>query len=63
MKWQDRFSSPERKRRYVRSLFATIADRYDLITILLSGGLDKGWKRRLVSEIPSPANARVWSSR
>ncbi len=59
MKWQDRFSSPERKRKYVRSLFATIADRYDLITILLSGGLDKGWKRRLVSKIPSPANARV----
>ena len=59
MKWQDRFSSPERKRRYVRSLFATIADRYDLITILLSAGLDRGWKRRLVSEIPSPANARV----
>ena len=59
MKWQDRFSSPERKRQYVRSLFATIADRYDLITILLSAGLDRGWKRRLVSEIPSPANARV----
>jgi demethylmenaquinone methyltransferase/2-methoxy-6-polyprenyl-1,4-benzoquinol methylase len=59
VKWQDRFSSPERKRQYVRSLFATIADRYDLITILLSAGLDKGWKRRLVSEIPSPADARV----
>lgn len=59
MKWQDRFSSPERKRQYVRSLFATIADRYDLITILLSGGLDKRWKRRLVAAIPSPAGARV----
>lgn len=57
MKWQDRFSSPERKRQYVRSLFATIADRYDLITILLSGGLDKTWKRRLVARIPSPSNA------
>ena len=42
VKWQERFSSPERKRRYVRSLFATIADRYDLITVLLSGGLDRG---------------------
>ena len=59
MKWQERFSSPERKRQYVRSLFATIADRYDLITVLLSGGLDKRWKRRLVTEIPSPANASV----
>ena len=53
VKWQDRFSSPERKRQYVRSLFATIADRYDLITVLLSGGLDQRWKRRLISKIPA----------
>ena len=59
MKWQERFSSPERKRQYVRSLFSTIADRYDLITVLLSGGLDKRWKRRLASTIPSPADASV----
>ena len=30
------------------ALFAKIADRYDLITILLSFGLDRGWKRWLV---------------
>jgi demethylmenaquinone methyltransferase/2-methoxy-6-polyprenyl-1,4-benzoquinol methylase len=59
VKWQERFSSPEHKRQYVRSLFATIADRYDLITVLLSGGLDKRWKRRLVSKIPSPIDAAV----
>ena len=41
--------SPDSKGRYVRRLFATIADRYDLITIVLSFGLDAGWKRRLVS--------------
>jgi demethylmenaquinone methyltransferase / 2-methoxy-6-polyprenyl-1,4-benzoquinol methylase len=29
-------------------LFATIADRYDLITVLLSYGRDRAWKRRLV---------------
>jgi ubiquinone/menaquinone biosynthesis methyltransferase len=40
--------SPGSKGRYVRRLFATIADRYDLITMLLSFGLDAGWKRRLV---------------
>ena len=40
--------SPDSKRRYVRRLFATIADRYDLITVLLSFGLDAGWKRTLV---------------
>lgn len=41
-------SSPEGKRRYVRRLFATIADRYDLITVVLSYGRDRRWKRRLI---------------
>ena len=41
--------SPGSKRLYVRRLFATIADRYDLITVLLSFGLDARWKRRLVA--------------
>jgi len=40
--------SAEGKRRYVRTLFATIADRYDLITVLLSYGRDARWKRRVV---------------
>jgi demethylmenaquinone methyltransferase/2-methoxy-6-polyprenyl-1,4-benzoquinol methylase len=38
----------------VRRLFATIADRYDLITILLSFGRDARWKDRLV-DLASPA--------
>jgi ubiquinone/menaquinone biosynthesis C-methylase UbiE len=42
-------STPDGKSRYVRRLFATIADRYDLITILLSYGRDAAWKRRLVA--------------
>lgn len=42
------FDSPEHKRAHVRRLFATIADRYDLITVLLSYGRDRHWKRRLV---------------
>ncbi len=42
------FAAPDSKRRYVRRLFATIADRYDLITVLLSFGRDRHWKRRLV---------------
>lgn len=41
--------SPASKRVYVRRLFSTIADRYDLITVLLSFGLDRRWKRRLAS--------------
>ena len=43
------FDAPDAKRRYVRRLFGTIADRYDLITRFLSFGLDRGWKDRLVS--------------
>ena len=44
------FDSPQHKQRYVRSLFATIADRYDFITVFLSFGRDRAWKRRLVRE-------------
>jgi demethylmenaquinone methyltransferase/2-methoxy-6-polyprenyl-1,4-benzoquinol methylase len=41
-------SSADGKRQYVRTLFATIADRYDLITRFLSYGRDRAWKARLV---------------
>ena len=47
-------ATPEGKRRYVRALFATIADRYDLITRALSYGQDRRWKKRLV-RMASPA--------
>ena len=42
------FSTPASKRQYVRQLFATIADRYDLITRVLSYGRDRHWKEQLV---------------
>ena len=42
-------STAEGKRRYVRRLFATIADRYDFITGFLSYGQDRRWKARLVA--------------
>lgn len=42
-------STPEGKRRYVRRLFATIADRYDFITTALSYGQDRRWKARLIA--------------
>ena len=43
------FKTPESKRQHVRTLFTTIADRYDLITALLSYGQDARWKAKLVS--------------
>jgi demethylmenaquinone methyltransferase/2-methoxy-6-polyprenyl-1,4-benzoquinol methylase len=48
MRLRDAFESGDAKRRYNRALFATIADRYDLITRVLSFGLDQRWKRRLL---------------
>jgi demethylmenaquinone methyltransferase/2-methoxy-6-polyprenyl-1,4-benzoquinol methylase len=42
------FASPATKRRYVARLFTTIAGRYDLITRVLSFGLDQRWKARLM---------------
>jgi demethylmenaquinone methyltransferase / 2-methoxy-6-polyprenyl-1,4-benzoquinol methylase len=41
-------STADGKRRYVRRLFATIADRYDFITVALSYGQDRRWKTRLI---------------
>lgn len=49
MPLRDRIATPEGKRRYVRTLFATIADRYDFITVALSYGQDRRWKQRLVA--------------
>ena len=50
-------STPEGKRRYVRQLFATIADDYDFITRFLSYGQDRRWKRRLLDlAAPGPAD-------
>lgn len=54
MSVQERIATPEGKRRYVKSLFGTIADRYDFITVVLSYGRDRQWKRRLV-RLAAPA--------
>ena len=55
----DAIATPDGKRRYVRRLFATIADRYDLITVLLSYGQDRRWKRRLVVMAAPRAGSRA----
>lgn len=54
-----RIATPEGKRQYVRTLFDTIADRYDLITVLLSYGQDSRWKRRLVNLAAPGPGART----
>jgi len=59
MSVRDRIATPEGKRQYVRTLFAKIADRYDLITVLLSYGRDRRWKARLVDLAAPSAAARA----
>ncbi len=48
MSLRQRISTAQGKQQYVRTLFATIADRYDFITRFLSYGQDARWKRRLI---------------
>jgi ubiquinone/menaquinone biosynthesis methyltransferase len=52
-------ATPDGKRRYVRQLFATIADRYDFITRFLSYGQDRRWKRRLIGLAALRSSDRV----
>jgi ubiquinone/menaquinone biosynthesis C-methylase UbiE len=56
---REALSTPERKHRYVARLFDTIADRYDLITRLLSYGRDQHWKRRLIALADVQPHERV----
>lgn len=52
-------ASPDAKGPYVRRLFHTIADRYDLITGLLSYGQDRRWKARLAALSGAAPGARA----
>ena len=49
MSLHERIATPDGKGRYVRALFATIADKYDFITVALSYGQDRRWKRRVIA--------------
>jgi demethylmenaquinone methyltransferase/2-methoxy-6-polyprenyl-1,4-benzoquinol methylase len=59
MSLRQRIATPDGKRRYVRALFATIADRYDFITVMLSYGQDRRWKRRLIALAAPRPGARA----
>ena len=59
MSLRSTIATPGGKQQYVRRLFATIADRYDLITIVLSYGRDRKWKDSLISLAAIRADDRV----
>ncbi len=47
--------APEEKTARVRDVFASVAERYDLMNDLMSGGLHRLWKNRLVAQMnPKP---------
>lgn len=45
---KEHISSKQKKQRYVTQMFETIAPRYDFITVFLSYGMDRGWKRKMI---------------
>jgi demethylmenaquinone methyltransferase/2-methoxy-6-polyprenyl-1,4-benzoquinol methylase len=59
MSLRERIATPDGKRRVVRAIFATIADRYDFITVVLSYGQDQRWKRRLIDLAAPPPGIRA----
>ena len=59
MSLRERIATADGKRRVVRAIFATIADRYDLITVVLSYGQDQRWKRRLIGLAQAGPGARA----
>lgn len=54
-----RLPSPEEKARTVRAMFDRIAPGYDRMNGLMTGGLDRVWRRRLMREVGIGAGDRV----
>ncbi|MBI1386485.1 MAG: bifunctional demethylmenaquinone methyltransferase/2-methoxy-6-polyprenyl-1,4-benzoquinol methylase UbiE [Rhizobiales bacterium] len=49
---------PEEKQGLVNNVFRRVADRYDLMNDLMSGGLHRAWKNDLVNWLAPPKGAR-----
>lgn len=55
----ENLSTPEKKYQYTAYIFDKTYHRYDFITVFLSYGMDKGWKRKLVEMAGLHGNERV----
>jgi demethylmenaquinone methyltransferase/2-methoxy-6-polyprenyl-1,4-benzoquinol methylase len=56
---KEHISSKQKKQRYVTQMFETIAPRYDFITVFLSYGKDRGWKRKLIEMLNLKGDEKV----
>jgi ubiquinone/menaquinone biosynthesis methyltransferase len=57
---KEHIASKEKKQQYVNWLFETIAPRYDFITVFLSCGMDRKWKRKLIELLaPDPSEVAL----
>lgn len=52
-------ASPEMRDQGVQQVFSSVAKRYDIMNDLMSGGLHRLWKARMVSQIPIKPDMRV----
>jgi demethylmenaquinone methyltransferase/2-methoxy-6-polyprenyl-1,4-benzoquinol methylase len=52
------FDSASEKRRYVNTMFARIAHRYDLMNRVMTGGQDVRWRQLMVREAALPPGGR-----
>ena len=55
----DNLPSGEEKRHQVRSLFDTIAPRYDLVNRIMSFGLDVRWRKASMKKLSAPGGSVV----
>lgn len=51
---------PETRQDLVNQVFATVAERYDLMNDLMSGGLHRAWKSDLVTTLAPPKGATAF---
>lgn len=52
-------TDPSEKKRYIRSMFDSIAPTYDLLNRILSGGIDNLWRKDLVRLIGGSGSERT----